>query len=48
MTWQLAQMNIGTMVGPTPLAFTFRQRFPAPGDAPGGELDPDGICVGRE
>jgi hypothetical protein len=34
--------------GPTPLAFTFKQRFPVPGDAAGGELDPDGICVGWE
>ncbi len=34
--------------GPTPLAFTFKQRFPAPGNAIGGELDPDGICVGWE
>ena len=34
--------------GPTPLAFSFKQRFPAPGDVVGGELNPDGICVGWE
>lgn len=34
--------------GPTKLAFTFKQRFPAPGKAPGEELNPDGICVGWE
>lgn len=35
--------------GPTPLAFTFKQRFPAPGGAATGEpLHPDGFCVGWE
>ena len=76
--WQLAQMNIGTMLGPkgdprvqpfydaldevnalaeaspgfvwrpTQMAFTFKQRFPAPDEAAGGDLNPDGICVGWE
>jgi len=34
--------------GPTPLAFTFKRRFDAPGGAAGGEIDPDDICVGWE
>ena len=34
--------------GPTPLAFTFKQRFAAPGAESGEGLDPDGICVGWE
>jgi hypothetical protein len=34
--------------GPTPLAFTFKQRFPAPGQGAGEALNPDGICVGWE
>jgi hypothetical protein len=34
--------------GPTPLAFTFKQRFPAPGNPDGEALNPDGICVGWE
>lgn len=35
--------------GPTPFAFTFKQRFPAPGGAETGEsLRPDGLCVGWE
>ncbi len=32
--------------GPTRLAFTFKERFPAPGNAQGEALNPDGICVG--
>lgn len=35
--------------GPTPLAFTFKQRFPAPGAAEGIEAaGVDGLCVGWE
>jgi len=34
--------------GPTPLAFTFKQRFDAPSGVPVGEIDPDEICVGWE
>jgi hypothetical protein len=39
--WQLAQI-------PTPLAFTFKARFPAPGlSSPPIDMQPDPWCVGR-
>jgi hypothetical protein len=34
--------------GPTKLAFTFKQRFPSPGNSEGEALNLDGICVGWE
>jgi len=34
--------------GPTPLAFTFKQRFPMPGGIADEAVRPDGICVGWE
>jgi hypothetical protein len=40
--WQLDRF------GPSPQAFTFKTRFPAPGlDAPPIDMQPDPWCVGR-